>query len=128
MLRLNLPQKSISQPIWNPALADVALMSRAPALCSPARSTSAGGLLNLRVERAAGDAELGARFHDAKTGGAHVRIRALRLGNQLVEHRVVEVAPPLLHLRALRGPRGSTASDSSEPPVQSSSQAALEGA
>ena len=86
MLRLNLPQKSSSQPIWNPALKATALVSGAPDLCSPAHEQLAGRLLHLRVERAAGDAELGARFHDAHAGGPHVRIHALRLGNQLVEH------------------------------------------
>ena len=60
----------------------------------------AGGLLHLRVERAAGNPELGARFHDAQTGGPHVGIHALRLGDQLVEHGIVEVAPPLLRLPA----------------------------
>ena len=111
MLRLNLPQKSSSQPIWNPALKDTALVSRAPVLCSPAQSSVAGGLLHLRVERAAGDAELGARFHDAKTGGAHVRIHALRLGDQLVEHRIVEVCattPAAARCAELAGRRPAT--------------------
>ena len=47
---------------------------------------------------------------------------ALRLGDQLVEHGVVEVAPPLLVSGRWRGRGASAASGSSEPPVQSASQ------
>ena len=87
----------------------------------PCAEHGAGCLLHLRVERAAGNSELGARFHDAHAGDPHVGIHALRLGNQAVEHGIVEVAPPLLRLSAARD-SGSAASDSREPPVQSASQ------
>ena len=121
MLRLNLPQKSSSQPTC-PAGAESRRAAVRPA--GPLRSHAehlAGRLLHLRIARAAGDAELRARFHDAQAGGAHVRIHALRLGDQLVEHRVVEVAPPLLQLPHARR-AGSAASGSREPPFQSASQ------
>ncbi len=60
----------------------------------------AGHLLLLRIEQAAGDRQLRARFQDAHAGRARVRVGALRLGDQRVEHRVVEVAPPFLARRA----------------------------
>ena len=66
----------------------------------PCAENCACCLLHLRVERAAGDSELGARFHDAHTGDPHAGIHALRLVNQLGEHGIVEVAPPLLRLPA----------------------------
>ena len=107
MPRLNLPQKSISQLMPNPAFKANDVVSDAPDLHLPCAEHLAGCLLHLRVERAAGDPELGARFHDAQTGDPHVGIHALRLGNQLVEHGIVEVAPPLLRLSAARHPRVS---------------------
>jgi hypothetical protein len=75
--------------------------ARCPARCSPRFPCAdlAGHLLLLRIEQAAGDRQLRARFQDAHAGRAHVRVGALRLGDQRVEHRVVEVAPPFLGLR-----------------------------
>jgi hypothetical protein len=55
----------------------------------------ASQLLQLRIERAAGDAELGARFENAQAGRADVVVPVLRFGDQPVEHRIVEIAPPL---------------------------------
>jgi hypothetical protein len=87
MLRRNLPQKSISQPTPKPMLYAVSAVS-GPLLASvPVRMHLAGDLLLLRIEQAAGDRQLRARFHDAHAGRAHVRVGALRLGDQRVEHR-----------------------------------------
>ena len=58
----------------------------------------AGHLLLLWVEQTACNLELRARLQDAHPRGAHVRIDALGLGNQAVQHRVIEIAPPLLSL------------------------------
>ena len=59
----------------------------------------AGHLLLLRVEQTACNLELRARLQDAHPRGAHVGIDALGLGNQAVQHGVIEIAPPLLGLR-----------------------------
>jgi hypothetical protein len=58
-------------------------------------------LLQLRIECAAGDAELGACLENAQAGNAHVDVLALRFGDQPVERRIVEVAPPLFGRRAV---------------------------
>ena len=96
MPRLNLPQKSSSQ----------ARSKARPT--GPERSTAAVAsavadakrlcvdLLQLRIQPAAGDAELRPRLHDAQAGGTYSRVQPLRLGHQLVEHRVVELAPPIV--------------------------------
>ena len=81
----------------------------------------AAELLQLRIQRAAGDAELGARLHDAQAGGAHVGVQALRFGDQLVEHRVVEIAPPFV-VAGLSARGASSAACASAPPDQPCSQ------
>ncbi len=100
MPRLNLPQKSSSQARSKarPADPNVVPWPLLPRL--PATQGLRVDLLQLRIQRAAGDAELGARLHDANAGGANARVQPLRLGDQLVEHRVVEVAPPLVARRS----------------------------
>ena len=56
-----------------PAFKATAVSIRRTDLCSPRAERFAGCLLHLRVERAAGNPELRARFHDAHAGDAHVR-------------------------------------------------------
>ena len=67
-------------------------------------------LLHLRIQRAAGDAELRARLHDPQAGRAHVGIDTQRLVHQSIEHGIVEATPPLDRLlaaaRAGRGRQG----------------------
>jgi hypothetical protein len=42
-----------------------------------------------------------------QTGGPHVGIHALRLGDEVVEHGIVEAAPPLLNQPAAQTSRRS---------------------
>ena len=113
MPRLNLPQKSSSQARSKARPPDQSV-GRVPSLSRlPTRRACRVDLLQLRIQPAAGDAELGARLHDAQAGGAHARVQPLRLGHQLVEHRVVELAPPVVVARlapgaALRRPACAT--------------------
>ena len=48
-------------------------------------------LLQLRVEPAARNAELGPRFEDAQVSREDIGILALRFGHQGVQHRIVEI-------------------------------------
>ncbi len=60
---------------------------------------TAGHLLLLRVEQAACNHQLCPRLQDAHPRRTHVGIDALGLGDQALQHRVIEIAPPLLGLR-----------------------------
>ena len=57
------------------------------------------GLLQLRIAPAVGDAELGARFEHPQAGDPQRRTAGVGLGDQAVQHRVVELAPPLAAVR-----------------------------
>ena len=72
-------------------------------MCATVAQQIAIELLQLRVEPAAGNAELGARFEDAQAGRADIVVLALRFGHQRIQHRVVEIAPPLIRNRLCRG-------------------------
>ncbi|MCY1308349.1 hypothetical protein D9M70_583500 [compost metagenome] len=63
------------------------------------------GLLHLRVTAAAGDAQLRAGLQHAQAGNAQRRVAGLGFGDQAVQLRIAELAPPLhvLRRRALLG-------------------------
>ena len=106
MARLKRPQKSSSQPMSTPSavLPEVGC----PAGCGHrtgwrSRYSAVGaGLLQLRITAALGDAQLRARLHDPQSGDPQAAIVGVGVGDQPVEHRIVEHRPPLRHVRLHR--------------------------
>ncbi len=67
---------------------------RPTVLTLPDAQCVAAELLHLRVERAPGDTEIGARLENPQAGNAYIGVAAQRLVDQRIEHWVVEAAPP----------------------------------
>src|SRR5438045_2492631 len=85
-------------PISQAGAARARRRARPALLVLAAPDDVSGRLLDLRIARAAGDAELGARLHDPQAGGPHVGIDPQCLGDEPIEHRIVEAAPPFERL------------------------------
>ena len=102
MARLKRPQKSSSQAdVEAGEVLPEVVVARisAAALAAVQIQRFRAGLLHLRITAALRDTELSPRFDDAQSGDLDVGVVRVRVGDQLVEHRIIEHGPPLLHVR-----------------------------